>query len=85
MAKLKKIFKAIGLKQNKFLYIIKIKGKTKIPDYVQLRDEDYTLIAYFRADRPEKALLKCGLADETDKLKQIIDELPFGKMHKLEL
>ena len=30
------------------VYIIKIKGKAKIPDYVQLRDDNFTLIAYFR-------------------------------------
>ncbi len=73
------------MKVNKFIYIIKIKGKTKIPDYVQLRDEDYTLMAYFRADRPEKALVKCGLEHKTDELKQIIDNLPFGRMHKMEI
>ena len=73
------------MKVNKFIYIIKIKGKTKIPDYVQLRDEDYTLMEYFRADRPEKALAKCGLEHKTDELKEIIDNLPFGRMHKLEI
>ncbi|MGZ5242326.1 MAG: fructose-6-phosphate aldolase [Bacteroidia bacterium] len=67
------------------MFIIKIKGKTKIPDYVQLRDEDYTLLAYFRADRPEKALIKCGFEHKIEELKQLIENLPFGKMHKLEL
>ena len=32
------------------MYIIKIKGKVKIPDYVQIRDDKFTLLAYFRAD-----------------------------------
>jgi hypothetical protein len=67
------------------MYIIKIKGKTKIPDYVQLRDENYTLLAYFRADRPEKALTKCGYSAQIDEIKHIIDEMPFGKMQKLQL
>jgi hypothetical protein len=57
------------LRNNKFLrlkkeiinlYIIKIKGKAKIPDYLQVRDDNFTLIAYTRTDRPEKALEKCG-------------------------
>ncbi len=73
------------MKANKFIYIIKVKGKTKIPDYVQLRDEDYTLMAYFRADRPEKAIAKCGLEHKIEELMKIINELPFGKMHKLDL
>ena len=69
--------------EDKFVYIIKVRGKTKIPDYIQLRDQNYTLIAYFRADRPEKALEKQGLGADLDRIKQIIDDLPFGKMHKI--
>ena len=45
------------------MYIIKVKGVAKIPDYVQLRDDQFTLLAYFRVDRPEKSLDKVGLAD----------------------
>ncbi len=67
------------------MYIIKIKGKVKIPDYVQIRDEQFTLLAYFRADRPERALQKVGLAEKEEQIKEIIAELPFGKVQKLEL
>jgi hypothetical protein len=67
------------------LYIIKIKGKAKIPDYVQLRDENFTLIAYFRTDRPERALEKCGLGGHTSKILDIVNKIPFGKVQKIEL
>lgn len=67
------------------MVIIKVKGKTKIPDYVQIRDDNFTLLAYFRADRPEKALAKCGLGDQVDKVNKIIENLPFGKIIKLKL
>ena len=67
------------------MYILKIKGKAKIPDYVQLRDDNFTLLAYFRVDRPEKALAKCGLADEEQKISKILNEMPFGKVQKLEI
>lgn len=67
------------------MYILKIKGKVKIPDYVQIRDDQFTLLAYFRADRPERALVKCGLADKQAQIEAIIEELPFGKIQKLEL
>jgi hypothetical protein len=40
------------------MYILKIKGKAKIPDYVQLRDDKFTLLAYFRVDRPRKGIGK---------------------------
>ena len=67
------------------MYILKIRGKAKIPDYVQLRDDNFTLLAYFRVDRPEKALLKCGLGEKEEKMKQIINDIPFGKVMKLEI
>ena len=67
------------------MYILKIKGKAKIPDYVQLRDDNFTLLAYFRVDRPEKALVKCGLGDKEIEITKIIAELPFGKVQKLEI
>jgi len=66
------------------MYILKIKGKAKIPDYVQLRDDTFTLLAYFRVDRPEKALLKCGLGHRESELVKLINEMPFGKMQKID-
>jgi len=66
-------------------YLLKIQGKAKIPDYVQLRDDQFTLLAYFRLDRPEKALVKAGLADQEQRILTFLSEIPFGKVHKLEL
>lgn len=68
-----------------YMYIIKVKGKAKIPDYIQLRDEDFVLIAYFRADRPLKDLEKYGLNGQEEPLSKLIKELPFGKLQKLSL
>ncbi|HXI00537.1 MAG TPA: hypothetical protein VNI52_09720 [Sphingobacteriaceae bacterium] len=67
------------------MYAIKVKGVAKIPDYVQLRDEKFTLLAYFRVDRPEKTLEKIGLADKTDYIMQLITDLPFGKILKIDI
>lgn len=67
------------------MYVIKVKGIAKIPDYVQLRDEKFTLLAYFRVDRPDKSLEKLGLADSMEKIMEIVRNLPFGKIAKLEL
>jgi hypothetical protein len=67
------------------MYILKIKGKAKIPDYVQLRDEGFTLLAYFRADRPEKALIKAGLEEKEEQILKFIAAMPFGKVMKLEV
>lgn len=62
------------------MYIIKVKGKAKIPDYIQLRDDKFVLVAYFRADRPLKNLEKYGLEGKEEQLTTLINELPFGKL-----
>ncbi|WP_461790260.1 fructose-6-phosphate aldolase [Pedobacter sp.] len=67
------------------MYIIKVKGIAKIPDYVQLRDDKFTLLAYFRVDRPDKSLEKLGFGDHQEKIMNIINDLPFGQVTKLEL
>lgn len=67
------------------MYIIKIKGKSKIPDYIQLRDDSFVLVAYFRTDRPIKRLEKYGLEGKEEALKNLISELPFGKLQKLDI
>jgi hypothetical protein len=72
-------------KHSQEMYIIKVRGKAKIPDYIQLRDENFVLIAYFRADRPLKKLEKYGLEGKETALKNVIDNLPFGKLQKLEI
>ncbi len=67
------------------MYVIKVKGVAKIPDYVQLRDEKFTLLAYFRLDRPEKALEKIGLAEHAEYIMNTVKDLPFGQILKLEI
>lgn len=67
------------------MYIIKVKGKAKIPDYIQLRDEQFVLIAYFRADRPLKDLHRYGLEGKEEPLAAVISGLEFGKLQKLEV
>ena len=67
------------------MYVIKVKGVAKIPDYVQLRDDTFTLLAYFRVDRPDKSLEKLGLGSKMAQIMQVVEALPFGQIKKLEL
>lgn len=67
------------------MYIVKVKGIAKIPDYVQLRDEKFTLLAYFRVDRPDRSLEKLGLGEQQDQIMKLIETLPFGKIEKLDI
>ena len=67
------------------MYVMKVKGVAKIPDYVQLRDDAFTLLAYFRVDRPDKSLEKLGLSSQADQIMQVVKEMPFGQIKKLEI
>lgn len=67
------------------MYVIKVKGVAKIPDYVQLRDDAFTLLAYFRVDRPDKSLEKLGLSEKAAAIMEIVKKMPFGQIKKLEL
>jgi hypothetical protein len=69
----------------KTVHVLKIQGKAKIPDYVQLRDADFNLLAYFRLDRPEKSLVKAGLAEYEPQIMSFLNSIPYGKVHTLEL
>lgn len=67
-------------------YLMKVKGKAKIPDYIQLRDKDLTLIGYFRPNRMERLHKVVRNETHAQKLQTIIDELKdYGKMIKVEL
>jgi len=67
------------------MYIIKVKGKVQIADYVQLRDDKFTLIAYFRADRSERALEKLGFGDRKPEIVEFIKKMPYGRIQKIDI
>ncbi len=66
------------------MYIVRIQGTKKIPDYIQIRDEEFTLIAYFRINNPGRALARCNLLEKMEEILKIASQLPYGEMRKLE-
>ena len=64
------------------IHILKIKGTDKIPDFVQIRDENLSLKAYFRADQIDRGFKKNEIDDPCGKLKELIANIPFGKIYK---
>ena len=64
------------------LHILKIKGTKTIPDFVQVRDEQMTLIAYFRLNQIERGLTKNDLTTEIEGITKLLNEIPFGSIHK---
>ena len=64
------------------LYILKIKGTDTIPDFVQIRDKNMQLRAYFRLSQQEIGLKKNNLEQYTEPIMTLIKDMPFGKIYK---
>ena len=64
------------------LHILKIKGTKTIPDFVQIRDEQMTLCAYFRLTQQEVGLKKNNLEAEKKGIMALLATIPYGKIHK---
>ncbi len=62
------------------MYIMRIKGSGKIPDYIQLRNDDFTLKGYFREDRLEQGLEKSNMSSYYSMIRDILKELKFGEI-----
>ncbi|MBX3103059.1 MAG: fructose-6-phosphate aldolase [Bacteroidetes bacterium] len=69
-------------------YILKVQGKAKIPDYIQVRDAHFTLIGYFRPNRgqrhshaetpdPKQALF--------NQIELLAEDIPFGKITQIQI
>ena len=67
------------------MYIIKIKGKAKIPDFIQLRNDKMILLEYFSASRPINKLRKYGLKSSDEEIINYVNGLEYGKIQKLDL
>ena len=67
------------------MYILKTKGTAKIPDYVQIRDDNFVLICHVRADKPESALAKHNFKIPVEEIVKIINEISFGVLKKVDL
>jgi hypothetical protein len=67
------------------MFILKIEGTRKIPDYIQIRDEQFTLIAYFKVTNPKTALTRCNLIHKMNEILNIAAGLEYGKIRKLDL
>tara|TARA_B100001027_G_C16021337_1_gene221284 strand:- start:287 stop:493 length:207 start_codon:yes stop_codon:yes gene_type:complete len=67
------------------MFIIKIKGKAKIPDFIQLRDDNMILLEYFSAARPLNKLKSYGIKSSDKEILKYVDELEYGKLQKLNI
>ncbi len=66
------------------MYLMKIKGSGKIPVYLQIRDDNFTLIAYFRADRITQGLENNNMEEYDSLISACVDNMDFGNMKYIE-
>jgi hypothetical protein len=66
------------------MYLLKVKGNGNIPDYLQIRDQNFTLIAYFTIRNLEQGLSKNGLEKYQDLIQDMIDTTEYGRIIPLE-
>lgn len=69
------------------VYLLKTKGKGVVPDYIQVRDENHSIIGYFKASNPEKGLDEIRLMDPERRKAALalFEKLEFGKMIQADL
>jgi hypothetical protein len=65
------------------MYILKIRGGTGKSDQIQLRDDNFTLIAYFHSNSIHRALVNINLEKMEEKITKMIAEAEYGKMVKI--
>ncbi len=63
------------------MYIMKIKGSGKIPNYIQLRDDDFALISYFKASAYINALANDNIQEYTEDIAEIINDMNYGELY----
>ncbi len=62
------------------MHLMKIKGNGKIPDYIQFRDDNFALLAYFKAKSYLKSLLKENLEEYSDDVLALIEGDEYGEL-----
>ena len=65
------------------MYLLKTKGISNIPEYIQLRNNDFVLISHFRADKASAEIFKYNFQNDRNDILEIIKRLPFGILFKI--
>ena len=66
------------------MYILKTKGTAKIPDYIQIRDDNFILINHFKANVSKNTLSKFNYIKNVDEFIEILNNLEYGVLKEFE-
>ncbi|OFX26799.1 MAG: hypothetical protein A2033_05630 [Bacteroidetes bacterium GWA2_31_9] len=64
------------------MYLIKTKGTSRIPDFVQIRDNDFILIEHCKIDSATEFLRNSNIAEKQN-IADSINKMPYGVLQKL--
>jgi len=70
--------------QKKKIYFLKTKGTSKIPDYIQVRDEDFVLISHITLKGIQKGLDKLSDYSFPDNFVEVLMDIPEGVLQRFE-
>ena len=62
------------------MYLLKIKGAGKLPDYVQVRGEDFKLIAFINLAGIERGLEKNNLGRYAKQIMEVLEKIDFNEV-----
>ena len=65
------------------MYFLKTQGTNKIPDYIQIRDNNFVLLAHFKTDNPENQIKKYQLEKYKQEILKLIAKAPYGILYEL--
>ncbi len=72
--------------KNIRLYLLKIQGEAKIPDYIQVRDANFSLIGYYRPGRIKKLMRYPEHSEKIiAEISKKVQDLPFGKVIPIDI
>ncbi|MCX6257209.1 MAG: fructose-6-phosphate aldolase [Bacteroidia bacterium] len=66
------------------MYILKTKGTARIPDYFQIRDDNFILVHHFRTDQVGKWISSTLPEEDQKKYSKLFASVPYGKLTKFE-
>lgn len=65
------------------MYFLKTQGTDKIPDYIQIRDDNFVLLAHFKTNNPENQIKRFGLNTYKQEIDRLIETAPYGILYEL--
>ncbi len=66
-----------------YMYILKTRNEYPAVEYIQIRDEDFTLVIYCKTERLFQQLKENNLLILEEEIKKVLPVLQAGNLHKL--